>query len=57
MARGLVWFRTDLRLDDNPALSSALSQCEEVLAIYVFSEAQWALHNESNIKQEFLIIT
>ena len=55
MARGLVWFRTDLRLDDNPALSSALSQCEEVLAIYVFSEAQWALHNESNIKQEFLI--
>ena len=42
MARGLVWFRTDLRLDDNPALSSALSQCEEVLAIYVFSEAQWA---------------
>ena len=55
MARGLVWFRTDLRIDDNPALSSALSQFEEVLAIYVFSEAQWALHNESNIKQEFLI--
>ncbi|MBD62891.1 MAG: deoxyribodipyrimidine photolyase [Gammaproteobacteria bacterium] len=55
MARGLVWFRTDLRLDDNPALISAMKSCDEVIAIYIFSESQWRLHNESNIKQEFLL--
>ena len=55
MAKGLVWFRTDLRLDDNPALNAALDACEEVLALYVFSDYQWEAHNESNIKHEFLI--
>ncbi len=28
MARGLVWFRTDLRLDDNPALNCAIQKCD-----------------------------
>ena len=55
MAKGLIWFRADLRLDDNPALNAALSECEEVLAIYIFSDSQWEIHNESNIKHEFLI--
>mgnify|MGYP001486101305 CR=1 FL=1 len=42
MAKGLIWFRADLRLDDNPALNAALSECEEVLAIYIFSySALW----------------
>lgn len=53
--KGIIWFRSDLRVDDNPALSSALNQCEEVIAIYIFSEMQWELHNESNIKYEFLL--
>ena len=53
--KGIIWFRTDLRIDDNPALLSALSQCEEVVGIYIFSQMQWDLHNESNIKHEFLI--
>ena len=30
MAKGLVWFRTDLRLDDNPALNAALRNYEDV---------------------------
>ena len=55
MAKGLVWFRTDLRLDDNPALNAALSEYEEVVSIYIFSQSQWEEHNESNIKHEFLI--
>ena len=55
MAKGLVWFRSDLRLDDNPALNAALRKYEEVLAIYIFSHSQWESHNESNIKHEFLI--
>jgi len=53
--KGIIWFRTDLRIDDNPALLSALSKCEEVIGIYIFSQMQWDLHNESNIKHEFLI--
>ena len=53
--KGIIWFRTDLRVDDNPALLSALSKCEEVVGIYIFSQRQWDLHNESNIKHEFLI--
>ena len=52
--KGIVWFRSDLRIDDNPALNAALSNCDEVLAIYIFSQSQWEIHNESNIKQEFL---
>ena len=55
MIKGLVWFRTDLRLDDNPALNAALDKCDEVIAFYVFSDYQWEAHNESNIKHEFLI--
>ena len=55
MLRGAVWFRSDLRLDDNPALNNALNACEEVVAFYIFSKKQWKLHNESNIKHEFLI--
>ena len=53
--KGLIWLRSDLRIDDNPALSNAIMECEEVIAIYIFSELQWKLHNESNIKHEFLI--
>jgi deoxyribodipyrimidine photo-lyase len=52
--KGIVWFRSDLRIDDNPALNAALTKCDEVLAIYIFSQSQWDIHNESNIKQEFL---
>ena len=50
-----MWFRSDLRIDDNPALTSALSSCNEVLGLYLFSQSQWEIHNESNIKQEFLL--
>ena len=55
MVNGAVWFRTDLRLDDNPALNSAMEKCGQIVGIYLFSEAQWNLHNESNIKHEFLL--
>lgn len=32
---GLVWFRRDLRLDDNPALQTALQQCHAVYCVFV----------------------
>tara|TARA_B100001121_G_scaffold130572_2_gene114463 strand:+ start:1267 stop:2688 length:1422 start_codon:yes stop_codon:yes gene_type:complete len=52
--RGIIWFRTDLRIDDNPALYNALDKCDEVIGVYIFSQTQWKAHNESNVKLEFL---
>lgn len=35
---GIVWFRNDLRLDDNEALTNAIKSCDEILPVYVFDE-------------------
>lgn len=36
--RAIVWFRQDLRLHDNEALTTALRMAEEVIPIYIFDE-------------------
>ncbi len=36
--RAIVWFRQDLRLHDNEALTDALKQAREVIPVYVFDE-------------------
>src|SRR6185437_6838335 len=36
--RGFVWFRRDLRVHDNPALSAAVEECDEVIGLFVFDE-------------------
>ncbi len=38
-ARGLMWFRRDLRAHDNAALYHALRACREVLCVFVFDRA------------------
>lgn len=53
--KSLVWFRNDLRMDDNPALRAACSKSEEVHGVYIYSENQLKLHNEANCKIEFMI--
>ncbi len=35
---GIVWFRNDLRLLDNEALTNAINSCDEVMPIYIFDE-------------------
>jgi len=50
-----MWFRSDLRIDDNPALLEAANYCDELIGVYIFSQKQWNLHHESNVKQDFLI--
>jgi deoxyribodipyrimidine photo-lyase len=55
MVKGLMWFRSDLRIDDNPALLEAAYSCDELIGVYIFSQKQWSLHHESNVKQDFLI--
>ncbi|MFZ3121498.1 MAG: deoxyribodipyrimidine photo-lyase [Variovorax sp.] len=37
--KGLMWFRRDLRLDDNAALWRALRTCREVVCVFVFDTA------------------
>jgi deoxyribodipyrimidine photo-lyase len=53
--KSLVWFRSDIRMDDNPALREACANYSEVHAIYLYSPKQLNAHNESNIKIDFLI--
>lgn len=36
--RGIVWFRRDLRLHDQPALIAACEACSEVIPLFVFDE-------------------
>lgn len=40
MSRGIIWFRNDLRLADNPALTAALAAHDEVLPVLVVDPAQ-----------------
>ena len=38
---GIVWFRRDLRLEDNPAWGAATSRHDEVTALFVIDPALW----------------
>ena len=51
----LVWFRSDLRLKDNPALRNAFENSKKVHAIFIFSKNQLKKHNEANVKIDFII--
>ena len=51
----LVWFRSDLRLEDNPALRNAFENSKKVHAIFIFSNEQLKKHNEANVKIDFII--
>ena len=38
--KGLVWLRTDLRMDDNPALKNAFIECDHVAClVFLLSQA------------------
>ena len=53
--KSLVWLRSDLRLNDNPALMAACKNHDEVHVVYIFSKNQFTSHNESNVKVDFII--
>jgi deoxyribodipyrimidine photo-lyase len=42
--RAIIWFRQDLRLHDNEALTNALCMAEEVVPVYIFDERVWGGH-------------
>jgi deoxyribodipyrimidine photo-lyase len=50
----LVWFRNDLRVDDNTALHNALDAGGRVAAVFYATPAQWSLHDMAAVRGEFL---
>ena len=53
--KALVWFRSDLRVQDNPALRHAFKEADSVEAVYFYSAEQLKNHNEADVKIDFLI--
>ncbi|MBU6432208.1 MAG: DNA photolyase family protein [Nitrospirae bacterium] len=37
--RGVVWLRRDLRLQDQPALTAAFADCDDVIPLFVFDDS------------------
>ena len=54
MKRCLVWFRRDLRLQDNPALEAAVRSGAEILPVYIHGESQSAQLSEGGASQWWL---
>ncbi len=50
----LVWFRNDLRVGDNPALSAAM-HAGPTTAVFCLSEAQWRSHDVGDVRLGFLL--
>lgn len=49
--RTLVWFRTDLRLDDHPALHAGAHESDDgVVAVFVICPGQWRTHDLADIR-------
>ena len=52
--KGLVWFRRDLRVHDNAALSDAILRCEEVQCVFVFDRSILDLLPRQDRRVEFI---
>ena len=48
----LCWFRNDLRVHDQPALSAA-AQESATMALYIATPEQWRLHGDAPVKVDF----
>ena len=48
---GIVWFRHDLRLKDNQALTDATNQCDVILPVYVFDERLYSGKTPNGFRQ------
>lgn len=54
MKKHLVWFRSDLRIHDNPALLQACQGAESVLAVYIQCPVQDRLHGRGPRQLAFI---
>jgi deoxyribodipyrimidine photo-lyase len=48
----LCWFRTDLRIEDQPALYHA-AESDDVIALFIASPEQWLEHGDAPVKIDF----
>jgi len=60
MKRALVWFKTNLRLTDNEALTKAISESDEIIPFYCFDEVhfkttKFGFKKTGNFRAQFLI--
>lgn len=54
--RSLIWFRRDLRIDDNTALYEATRHADDgVVGLFLITAKQWQEHDDANEKVRFLI--
>jgi deoxyribodipyrimidine photo-lyase len=53
--RGMVWFRRDLRLHDQPALTAACQECDEVVPLFVFDEPLLQSHQFGSSCVNFML--
>ena len=54
--RTLIWFRSDLRVDDNPALTAAVEAGSDgVAALFVVCLEQWREHDWGAAKIDFVL--
>jgi deoxyribodipyrimidine photo-lyase len=51
----LVWFRSDLRIDDNPALAAAVRAADATAAVFFLCPEQWRDHDWGAPKVDFLL--
>ena len=59
---GLVWFRNDLRVNDQTSLYKAIQESEQVIALYCFdprhfAETQYGFKKTEKYRAKFLIET
>ena len=50
--RQLIWFRTDLRVQDNSALAAAM-QAGATIALFIITPGQWLAHDDAASKVDF----
>ncbi|HSN47962.1 MAG TPA: deoxyribodipyrimidine photo-lyase, partial [Flavobacterium sp.] len=60
METGIVWFKTDLRIEDNETLIKAISQSEQIIPVYCFDDSHfentpYGFKKTGNFRAHFLL--
>ena len=53
MSVAVHWFRTDLRVEDNPGLAAAQKSGLPVVALFIATPGQWQAHDDAPVKLDF----
>ncbi|WP_428776130.1 deoxyribodipyrimidine photo-lyase, partial [Vibrio sp.] len=50
----IVWFRRDLRVEDNTALQQAIASGDSVVAVYIATPVQWDFHHLAPVQADLI---